>query len=105
MTEESERRTGQATTIGCLKDCEAVFVLDRRIKDHAEQLVEGEERMKNLELLIAKNNKDTASVLEIISLGKGFFKVLGWIGTAAKTLAAIGTPIAAFLYWLKTGSK
>jgi hypothetical protein len=51
--------------------------------------------------LMEKNSKDTAEVLEIVTLGKGFFKVLGWIGTGIKLIAAIVAPLAAVYLWWK----
>lgn len=79
-------------------DCEGLKLLERRVDSHARQLVE----LKNM---MEINNTNTKEILDIVGLGKSFFKVLGWLGTVFKTLATIGTPVAAFIYWLKTGSK
>jgi hypothetical protein len=83
----------------CPKEgCPATWILERRVDRHREEIEE-------LKALVKKNSADTSEILEIVTMGKNFFKVLGWLGTAIKTIAAVGVPIAAFLYWLKSGSK
>ena len=83
----------------CPKDgCPATWILERRVDRHREEINE-------LKVLMQKNTKDTTEILEIVTMGKNFFKVLGMLGTAIKTIAAVGVPIAAFIYWLKSGSK
>ena len=83
----------------CLKEgCPATWILERRVDRHREEINE-------LRSLMEKNTKDTTEILEIVTMGKNFFKVLGMLGTAIKTIAAVGVPIAAFIYWLKSGSK
>lgn len=75
---------------------------DRRTSDkglggkvHAmeERLVRGDVRMGNIERSLATNTAATQEVLEIVTMGRSFFKVLGHIGTAAKWIASIGTAI------------
>lgn len=48
------------------------------------RLEEGDARMKRIEESIAE-------ILEIIQAAKGFFKVLGLVGTTVKWLAGLGT--------------
>ena len=81
----------------CLKDgCPSVWILERRVDRHREEINE-------LKVLMQKNTMDTTEILEIVTMGKNFFKVLGMLGTAIKTISAVGIPIAAFIYWLKYG--
>lgn len=82
---------------GCSKEgCPATWILERRVDRHREEINE-------LRSLMEKNTKDTTEILEIVTMGKNFFKVLGMLGTAIKTISAVGIPIAAFIYWLKYG--
>ena len=81
----------------CPKEgCPSVWILERRVDRHREEINE-------LKVLMQKNTKDTTEILEIVTMGKNFFKVLGMLGTAIKTISAVGIPIAAFIYWLKYG--
>ena len=87
-------------------DCELIVILDRRIKEHTEQLANGQIRMDTLETMMVKNNADTGKVLEIVTMGENFFKVLGWFGEKLKTILALGGAVSAFVYWASHwGSK
>ena len=55
------------------------------------QLVKGAERMDKHEALLAENTNATKEVLEIVSMGRSFFKVLGHIGSGIKWLAGLTT--------------
>lgn len=52
-----------------------------------------ESRMGKVEILVAKNNADTAEILEIIRAGKGFFKVMGILATILKWIIGIGAAV------------
>jgi hypothetical protein len=65
----------------------------------------GSARMDRIEALIIENTKDTAEVLEIIRLGKSFFKVIGHLGSLIKWAAAVGAPMVAFYYAIKGGKS
>jgi len=80
-------------------DCELGVILGVKIKEHSDQLAAGKTRMDVLETMLVKNNADTKKVLEIVTMGENFFKVLGWIGEKLKTILALGGLISAFLYW------
>lgn len=83
----------------CQKDdCSAIYILERRIDRHRLELNE-------LKEMLQTTNENVSEVLDIVRLAKGFFKVLGWIGNGIKLIAAVGVPIAAFIYWLKFGDK
>jgi hypothetical protein len=80
----------------CNPDCKAVFVLERRVNSHAAELIALKEMIKT-------NNAQTKEILDIVGLGRAFFKVLGWIGSAIKPIVAIVAIIAAVITWIKTG--
>lgn len=80
-----------------------IVILDRRVQEHEEQLRIVKVRMDSLESLQAQNNHDTKEVLDIVSLGKGFFKVLGGLATGIKLILGVVTPIVALVYWLQHG--
>jgi hypothetical protein len=63
------------------------------------------ERMQRLEQKIDGNSADTREVLDILHAGKGFFRVVGWIGNVVKWAAAIGAPLIAFYYAVKQGPR
>lgn len=65
----------------------------------------GTERMARLEAKIDGNSADTREVLDILHAGKGFFKVVGWMGNLVKYCALVGAPLIAFWYTLKHGGK
>lgn len=67
-----------------------------------ERLVKGDVRMQNIEDDLAKNTAATKAsaeaikeVLEIVTLGKSFFKVLGLVGGTVKWAAGLATVVAA----------
>lgn len=78
-------------------DCKAVFVLERRVNNHAQEL-------KALKEMMATNNDQTKEILEIIGLGRSFFRVLGWVGEMIKPVIVIAGAIAAVVAWVKTGA-
>ena len=79
-------------------ECPAVGEFDTRFRT-------GAERMKALESKIDSNSADTREVLNILHAGKGFFKVVGWIGNIVKYCALVGAPVVAFWYTIKHGGK
>lgn len=95
--EVHKRRTTDSDNPACGADCQTVFILERRVDSHAAELIE-------LKSLMATNNTQTKEILDIVGLGKAFFKVLGWIGTMIKPIVAIVLGIAAVVTWIKTGS-
>ena len=69
------------------------------------RLNKGDERMTRIENKLDINNSDTAEVLEILRLGRSFFKIIGHFGALVKWATAIGAPIVVFYYTLKGGGK
>jgi len=86
--------------------CASLESVEKRMeaKMHIE-LKAGTERMDRIEQKLDENCKDTAEVLDILRLGKSFFKVIGHIGSLIKWLAIVGAPVAAFYFTLKNGGK
>lgn len=69
------------------------------------RLNKGDERMTRIENKLDINNSDTSEVLEILRLGKSFFKLIGHFGALVKWATAIGAPVMVFYYTLKSGGK
>ena len=81
----------------CNPDCKGVFILERRVNVHSSELLA-------IKQMLVTNTENTAEVLEIIGLGRSFFKVLGWIGDMLKPIVAIVAAISAFILWFKSGN-
>jgi hypothetical protein len=90
-------------------------VHDRRASDRGlggkvlsieDRLERDDKRMDTIEVSLAANTKATNEVLEIVLMGKSFFKVLGWIGKGIKIAAGIAAPcIAAYAAWKHSGGN
>ena len=65
----------------------------------------GDERMNRIEKKLDDNSSDTAEVLDILRLGKSFFRLAGYFGSFVKWVSAIGAAVLAFWYALKSGGK
>lgn len=66
----------------------------------------GDQRMGRLETAQAENNTMTAEIRDLMAAGKAGFKVLGWIGAAARwigALATAGVAIYGLIHLIKTG--
>lgn len=79
-------------------ECPAMGDFDLRFKT-------GTERMLRLEAKIDGNSADTREVLDILHAGKGFFKVVGWIGGVIKWCLLLAAPAVTLWYALKHGGK
>lgn len=62
----------------------------------AQRLIEGDQRMNNIEISVAATREDQqemrqqmADMLEFFTAMQGAFKVLNWIGALARPMAAI----------------
>ena len=60
-----------------------------------ERLNRGDERMGKIEKDLADNTAATNEVLEIVRMGKSFFRVAGYIGSGLKWTLAAGAAWAA----------
>ena len=54
--------------------------------------------------MMETNNIQTKEILDIVGLGGAFFKVLGWIGSMIKPIAAVVHTVSAAVTWDKTGT-
>ena len=61
-----------------------------------ERLHRGDLRMTRIETLLAKNCADTSEVLDIMRLGKSFFRLAGYFGTFVKWGLGLGAAVLAF---------
>jgi len=68
------------------------------------KLVEGAERMDKHEKLLAENTAATREVLEIVTMAKGFFKVLGHIGNGIKWTTGLVASAGAIWAWWPHGT-
>jgi hypothetical protein len=79
------------------------FHIDTRFQEGSEQMQALDAKVVSLEKKVDTNNKQTAEILEIVQLAKGFFRVLGIIGKFVKWSLAIGASIAAIWAAWKSG--
>lgn len=63
-----------------------------------ERLDKGDRRMGNIETDLAANTAATNEVLEIVRMGKSFFKVAGLIGKGIKWTAGMVAAIGSMWY-------
>lgn len=81
-------------------------VLVGRLLAIEQELAQGRDRMGRIEDSIGANTEMTATIRDIVVAGKAGFKVLGWIGTVAKWIAAVGGAVVAVyavVHAIKTG--
>lgn len=69
------------------------------------KIVTDSQRIDRIEEELSENTKATKEVLEIIQMGKGFFKTIGVIGFVIKWLAGIAAAVFAAWTALKGGAK
>jgi hypothetical protein len=101
--ETYNRRHGDADVVEiCPQDnCPNLFILERRVNRHRVELnahmvhiEELKSMVKSVAVQGEKNSADTAEILEIVTLAKSFFKVLGWIGDKLKPLIGLSIAIS-----------
>ena len=63
-----------------------------------QRLDKGDKRMGNIEADLSINTAATNEVLEIVRMGKSFFKVVGWLGKGVKWTASIVAAIGSMWY-------
>ena len=82
--------------------CLALDMIEQRLQV---RLDKGSERMSTIEADLKKNTSDTSEILDILYLGKSFFRFVGLFGSFVKWSAAIAAPVLVFWYTLKGGGK
>lgn len=75
------------------------------IDDVNRRLDEGTARMNRYEAKIDANSADTAEVLNILRLGKSFFRLADGLARFIKWTLALAVPIAVLWYTIKNGGK
>lgn len=75
--------------------------IDRHEKLCGERYQEIERRLTGLEQCQAINNRETAQILEIVQMGRAFFKVGLYLGNFIKWAAPIGAALIAIWTWLE----
>jgi hypothetical protein len=81
----------------CPGGCDDLDIIDDRLD-------RGAVRMDALETQITAIRTDVEEVLDILRLGKSFFRLAGYVGSFVKWSVAIGAPVVAF-YWTLKGGK
>lgn len=75
-----------------------------RMNEAEIRLEDGDLRMERIEGNLARNTMATNEILEIVTMGKGFFRVLGYIGKATKWLMVMGAAIGTlYTAWTHRG--
>jgi len=74
------------------------------VREMQAQLKAGDSRMGNLEVSLATNTKATKEILEIVQMGKTFFRILGWFGRAVKWLSGLVIGISTLWYVFTHGT-
>lgn len=87
--------------------CSAIDDIESRLRQGHERMdfieAEGRERTTRIERKLDANCADTAEVLDILRLGKSFFRVAGYFGAFLKWFTAIAAPVLVFWYTIKGG--
>ncbi|MDD3965331.1 MAG: hypothetical protein PHD99_04785 [Candidatus Moranbacteria bacterium] len=96
MTDNQERRRAtdllhhpHNATEPCPGGCDDIVGINTRLDD-------GDNRMTQIE-------KDLAEVLDILRMGKSFFKAAGYFGVAVKWVVGIAVPLVSLYYALTAG--
>ncbi len=92
------RRTSDHGAGDCPGGCDKTKTVEQRLND-------GEGRMRRIEDKLTANCIDTAEVLDILRLGKSFFRLAGYLSNIVKWVAGIGTATLLFWYAIKDWPK
>ena len=79
--------------------------LGEKVVTIEDRLDKGAERMRVIEQSLQANTEATREVLEIVSMGKSFFRLAGLIGNGIKWLAGLATVLAAAWAAWRRGSR
>lgn len=70
-------------------------------QDIESRLVDGSQRMDTIEKSVRDIRADVSEVLDIVRLGKSFFRLAGHFGAFLKWVTAIGAPLVAMWFAFK----
>ena len=74
------------------------------VRGMQDQLKAGDIRMSSLEANLHANTAATKEILEIVKMGKTFFRILGWVGKAVKWLSTLAVGISTLWYLFTHGA-
>lgn len=103
---EFHNRRSSDRVVATLEDCPtegcaAVFVLERRIDRHRQEIEEIKGMVKANGVLVEKNSADTSEILEIVSMAKSLFRAIGWTTDKIKTILSVVGAVSAVIAWFK----
>ena len=74
-------------------------------QDIEDRLLDGSNRMDTIEQSVRDIRADVSEVLDIVRLGKSFFRLAGHFGAFLKWATAIGAPLVAMWIAFKSGKS
>lgn len=78
---DGERRQGERRQTMCSPEsCEHITGVQAQVEAIKQQIEATTATISGIETKLDENNKATNELLEIIQMGKGFFRAVGWIG-------------------------
>lgn len=80
------------------EECEKVKGVQDQLEALKQQLKEARAQIACVATQLSANNKATDELLEIIQMGKGFFRAVGWIGKWLRRIVMwVVPPVAAVI--------
>ena len=92
------RRSTDLAPSACSGGCEELLTMEQRLQD-------GDARMTRIEMLLEQTCKDTSEALDIVRLGKSFFRLAGYTGVVIKWGAGIGVSLLMLYYAIRDWPK
>ena len=96
-----ERRAACPSPNKSVDSCSRLDDVHDRLGEVKVRLDKGDGRFDCIERKLDTNNKDTAEMLDILHLGKSFFRILGIIGSIVKWGAGIAAAVFGLWFTLK----
>lgn len=108
LAPDDERRHTKRRQETCdPKSCEHIIDVQAQVEAVKVQIEASAQEIARIRAMLDANNEATAELLEIIKMGKGFFKALGWIGRVVRAIilwvAPIVTALIGLWYTIKQG--
>jgi len=99
------RRASDQWPSGCPGICEGLKDTDRRFNADTARMAGIEESIAQLSKKLDENCADTAEVLDILRLGKSFFRLAGYASNVIKWVAGIGASVLVLYYSIRDWPK